>query len=231
MPAVLGAMWKSPLYSYHAGSLVIDVTSSISAGLPPHRCLTNRFKPLVQAAEGRRILDFGAGALRHTLPLLRSPHFEVCAVEFEEAFVRKEAADARETAQRNANFSTLIWPKAFKRDRRRFDAAILSYVLQVMPEVREREMVIEQIAKKLVEGGHLLYMSRFGQVTAEMKTRQLKDGYWMWPNRQTHSFYVEFTHEQTDKMMEKHGLERAHSWSEGGKEQVFVYRKPAGEWG
>jgi hypothetical protein len=219
--------WKSP--HYHYDGVVIDVTSSISSGLPPHRCLTGQFKPLIEAKNRHRILDFGAGALRHTLPLLRST-FQVCAVEFEEAFKRSEAADALVRAERSGNFSKLIWPKAFQKDRRRFDAAILSYVLQVMPEPDERRAVVKHIARKLEEGGYLLYMSRIGQVTPDMKTRKLNDGFWMWPNREYHSFYREFSSEETHELMEKHGLVRERSWSEGGKEQVFLYRKPAGEW-
>lgn len=220
--------WKTPLYQY--GKITIDVTSSISAGLGPHRRLADKFIPLAnEKLKKRRVLDFGAGALRHTLPLLKA-NFEVCAVEFKEAFERKEAGEAIERAKASNNFSSLIWPEQFKNDRRRFDAALIIYVLQVMPEASEREAVIKYISGKLVEPGYLLYMSRWGQVTKEMKGRKLNDGCWMWPDRARHSFYTEFTHEQTNEMMERHGFKREASWSEGGTEQVFLYRKITGTW-
>jgi hypothetical protein len=225
---VFSGGWKSPLYRYD-GELTIDVTSSISAGLPAHRCLKAHLLPLVKKLPKHRVLDFGAGALRHTLPLLMSD-FEVCAVEYEEAFVRAEAADALEKARKSQCFSQLIWPKQFKKDRRYFDVALLSYVLQVMPEEDERIQVVKYISRKLVDGGYLLYLSRVGQITPEMKTRALNDGYWMWPSRQVHSFYTEFTHEKTNLLMRDYGLKREASWSEGGKEQVFLYRKTTGRW-
>jgi SAM-dependent methyltransferase len=225
-----GNGWKSPLYSYDAGSLIVDVTSSISSGLPPHRCIKSRFMAVLDDLPRQRVLDFGAGALRHTLPLLRH-QYEVCAVEFEEAFVRAEAADARGRAENSSNFSTLMWPKSFKKDRRRFDAALLTYVLQVMPEKKERDAVVEAISHKLTDSGCLLYMSRTGQITPEMKSRPLNDGYWMWPGRQRHSFYREFSTEETHELFARHGLKREASWSEGGKEQVLLYRKAVRGWG
>lgn len=223
-------IWASPLYEYDRGKLVIDVTSSISAGLPPHRCIASRVLPLARSLPQRRILDFGAGALRHTLPLLKSD-FEVCAVEYEQAFEREEASAMLQRAKRRAHFSKLIWPREFQSDGRRFDAAILSFVLQVIPEPNERDLVIKHIARKLVDGGVLVYMSRVGQITSEMESRPLKDGYWMWPARECHSFYTEFTHENTHSMMARHKFIREASWSEGGKEQVFLYRKRTGAWG
>ena len=225
--------WKCPLYEYKKGceKIVIDVTTSISAGLSPHRAVRDRFMPLVKEKKKRRILDFGAGALRHTIPMLRFADVQVCAVEFEEAFEKGVAKAACAKARANPSFSELIWPVGFKKDRRKFDAAILSFVLQVMPEKSERELVVKLIAKKLVDGGLLLYMSRTRQVTKAMGKRRLRDGYYMLPDRARHSFYTEFTHEQTNELMAKYKLIREESWSEGGSEQVFLYRKKTGQWG
>jgi len=223
------ADWKSPIYKYAGGKIVIDVTTSISSGLPPHRVLKRDFMPYIRKLGHRRILDFGAGALRHTLPML-AYDVEVCAGEVEAAFGREVAMEALEKARRRANFSTLIWPAGFKKDGRRFDAAVLSYVLQTMPEKEERKEVVKLIAKKLVDGGHLLYLSRTDQITRETNARRVCDGYYMWPERETHSFYTEFTHEETRALMEKFKLVRERSWSEGGKEQVFLFRKQTGEW-
>jgi len=226
------AAWKSPIYKYRNGRLVIDVTSSISAGLDPHRVVRKRFMKIVKKSRKRRVLDFGAGALRHTIPMLRYKDVQVCAVEFEEAFMKPVAQETLERVSDNPNFSRLIWPKQFKRDRRRFDAALLAFVLQIMPEEKERETVLKLISKKLVDGGYLLYMARARQITNEMRERPLNDGYYMYPERKHHSFYTEFNNEDTDELMAKFKLIREKkTWSEGGSEQVFLYRKMTGQWG
>src|SRR5439155_27303182 len=95
-----------------------------------------------------RIIDFGAGSLRHTFPLLDAG-FQVCAVEFQENFDRPVCAKALAEAKQHSNFSTLIYPNDFISDRRRFDAAFLCYVLQVMPIRTERDTVLKHLRKKL----------------------------------------------------------------------------------
>lgn len=187
--------------------------------------------PIVKESRKRRILDFGAGALRHTIPMLRFDGVRVCAVEFEETFQTRVARRRLEAYKDNPSFSKLIWPKEFKRDKRRFDAALLCFVLQVMPEKKEREDVVKFISKKLVDGGYLLYMSRTRQITPEMRERRLNDGFYMWPERKHHSFYREFTNEETDELLGRFKFEREKTWSGGGSEQVYLYRKLTGKWG
>ena len=72
--------------------------------------LIEKLIPLFKARKVHRILDFGAGALRHCFPLLEAG-FEVCAVEFQEGFARPTCQKALEEAQKYGNFSALIWPK------------------------------------------------------------------------------------------------------------------------
>lgn len=224
--------WKTPIYKFNSGRIVIDVTASIAPGLPPHQILKQKFIPLLQQS-GRaiRVLDFGAGALRHTFPLLRAG-FEVCAVEFEAAFERPTSQKALAKARRSANFTTLIWPHDFLRTSRKFDAAILAFVLQTMPRPEERNAVLKGISEKLTQDGYLLYMSRFGQITPEMKRNTVSDGYFMWPTRALHSFYREFSSDETQEMITGRPLklERLRSWSARGTEQVFLYGKPRSTW-
>src|ERR1043166_6384555 len=130
----MAALWKSPLYTLNAPSgakIKIDVTTSISAGLQPSNVLTDTVIPFFLSNGIQRIVDFGAGALRHTLPLLAAG-FEVSAVQFESALARPAAAAALAMARGYGNFTSLVWPHDFLRDRTRFDAALLCYVLQTM---------------------------------------------------------------------------------------------------
>lgn len=223
--------WKSPIYRFRDSGpeVVIDVTTSVSPGLPPHQIIRREFIPLLGQRESIRVLDFGAGALRHTLPLLRAG-FEVCAVEFERTFTRPASSRALARARKNSNFTTLIWPHEFLRDRRRFDAAILAFVIQTMPRPDERAVALRAISEKLVRDGYLLYMARYGQITAGMRLHRVGDGFFTWPKRSEHSFYREFGTEETHRMMKRRKLKRLRSWSARGTEQVFLYGKPSSKW-
>jgi hypothetical protein len=118
--------------------------------------------PFFRARGLRTVLDFGAGALRHTLPLLKAG-FEVCAVEFERGFDREIAAEARKRAEQDARFTSLIWPHEYLDSGRRFDIALLCYVIQTMPIPKERDLVLKSLAKKLKRDAYVLYMSRYNQ--------------------------------------------------------------------
>jgi SAM-dependent methyltransferase len=219
-------VWRSPIYTFGSGSksIVIDVTSSISASLPPNKVITEKIIPFFKARKVRRILDFGAGALRHTFPLLDAG-FEVCSVEFNEAFTRETGGEALAQARKHPNFCELIWPSDFIADDRKFGAALLCYVLQVMPVPAERRAVLKHIYRKLRADSYLLYMSRFGQITPDDLQRRVSDGYYRWPDRAQHSFYCEFKSDKTHEMMNDFGFARLRSLSERGTDQVYLYGK------
>jgi SAM-dependent methyltransferase len=201
----MAKLWKTPFYeliSANGEKVLIDVTTSISAGLPPNRVMRQKIIPFFHSRDVEKVLDFGAGSLRHTFSLLDAG-FEVCAVEFREAFERPASADALERAKRYANFSALIWPNEFIKDTRKFDAAMLNYVLQTMPLASERETVLKYIYRKLKRDAWLLYMSRYNQTKDLDRKYQIEDGYYKWPRRTYHSFYCEFTTERTHQMMKK----------------------------
>ena len=175
------------------------------------------------------IVDFGAGALRHSFPLLKAG-FQVCAVEFEEQFKKPACAEAIRKAEKHANFCKLIWPGDFKKDRRRFDAALLCYVIQTMPLQKERESVLKILRDKLRDDSYLLMMSRYGQISGIPKEQAVEDGFYMWPARDAHSFYTEFTTEETHTMVGAYGFRRLKSMSERGTDQVFLYGKGGSTW-
>jgi SAM-dependent methyltransferase len=224
--------WESPIYRYRdrkGEDIWIDVTTSVSPGLPPKKVLRETMIPFFEERGVESVLDFGAGALRHTFPLLEAG-FQVCAVEFEEAFRRPACAEALKEAEKYPNFSALVWPHQFIGDRRKFDAAMLNYVLQVMPEPRERDLVLRTIYRKLRRSAYVLYMSRWNQIGDAAKRNRISDGYYMWPSRHYHSFYREFTTEATHRMMEEARLTRIRSLSKRGTDQVFVYAKGKATW-
>jgi SAM-dependent methyltransferase len=225
-------LWNSPLYKLTTPdrrSIVVDVTSSVSAGLPPNEILRESVIPLFRAGRVQRVVDFGAGSLRHAFPLLKAG-FQVCAVEFEEQFVRETCAKARKRAERNHNFSTLIWPKDFKDDNRKFDAALLCYVLQTMPCPEERKVALKLLFKKLKDDSYLLWMSRYGQLQNVPSCQKVSDGYYQRPERDHKSFVREFTTEETHEMMESFGFRRLRSLGKRGTDQIFLYGKGSATW-
>lgn len=224
--------WKSPIYrlkSVKGQKISVDVTTSVSPGLPPHKVLDEMVIPYFKEKGVERVLDFGAGALRHAFPLLDAG-FQVCAVEFEEGFRRPASSQALAEAKKHANFSALVWPKDFIKDSRVFDAALLCFVLQVMPIHSERLTVLKYIYKKLGSPGYLLYMSRFGQVTNEDRQYRVNDGYYKWPEREQHSFYTEFSTERTHQLMGTKNLRCVKPLSARGTEQVYIYGKGKATW-
>jgi hypothetical protein len=225
-------MWESPIYHLRDKKnreVTIDVTGSVSAGLPPNRTISEIVIPFLRDRKVDTILDFGAGALRHTIPLLEAG-FQVCAVEFSENFLKPFCKKEREKAEKYPGFSALIWPKNFIKDKRKFDAVILYFVLQTMPIEKERNEVLKRIKQKMKYESYLFYSSRAGQITDEDKKYQILDGYYKSPNRKNHTFYTEFKTEVTHKMMRDIGLNRIRSLSERGTEQIFVYGKGNDLW-
>jgi len=225
-------VWSTPVYHLIAKTgkrVAIDVTTSVSAGLPPNKLLHDTLIKFFRSKGVESIVDFGAGALRHTFPLLDAG-FQVCAVEFEEQFKKPICTEAIRKAEQHANFCKLIWPSDFRKDNRRFDAALLCYVLQTMPLQEERKLVLKLIKNKLRDGSYLLLMSRYGQISGIPREQSVKDGFFMWPDRAAHSFYTEFTTEETHEMIGDYGFRRLRSLSERGTDQVFLYGKGGSTW-
>jgi hypothetical protein len=224
-------MWESCLYPFkdaRGKNIIIDVTSSVQPGLP-HNDAINHFIKQLAGKELTKVVDFGAGALRHTFPLLDAG-FQVCAVEFEDQFKRPACSQARAVATKHANFSSLIWPRQFKEDRRRFDAALLCYVLQTMPLPKERELVLRFLRKKLRDDGYVLWMSRYGQMDDASRSNRVSDGIYRWKEREHQSFYREFTTEETHDMFSQLGFKHIRSLGIRGTEQIFVYAKGNVTW-
>jgi hypothetical protein len=230
---MMSALWKSPIYNLRASTgtkVTIDVTTSISAGLPPSKVLTEKVIPFFLSLGIGRILDFGAGALRHTLPLLAAG-FDVYAVEFESGLQRATSASALTQARSFPNFTSLVWPHDFIKNTARFDAILLCYVLQTMPVPSERLRLLKLLKKKLKSESYVLYMSRYNQVPPGISSKQkVSDGYFMYPKRNEHSFYREFSTQDTHNMFDARGLHYVKSLSERGTDQMYLYGKGPAAW-
>lgn len=224
-------MWEKPFYLLNdrkGKKVAIDVTSSAQPGLPPNDAV-REFIGFLKRKRAKRVLDFGAGALRFTFPLLDAG-FQVCAVEFEEQFAKPSCAEARKRANKDSNFSSLIWPREFRKDKTRFDAAMLCYVLQIMPIPDERDLVLRYIANKLRDDSYLLYMSRYGQMDSASQAKEVSDGIYRWKEREYHTFYREFTADVTHELFQGKGFKHIKSLAVRGTEQIYVYVRGSAAW-
>jgi len=59
---------------------------------------------------------------------------------------------------------------------------------------------------------------------------RVTDGYYKWPEREQHSFYREFTTEETHDFMKRFRLKRVKSLSARGTDQIFLYAKGSAKW-
>lgn len=225
-------LWSTPIYRLQANSgkqVTVDVTTSLNAALKAKKAIRKVVIPFFKSRNVSKVVDFGAGALRHAFPLLKEG-IQVCAVEFEKTFKGEVCAKKLVQASKDANFSALIWPDQFLADNRKFDAALLCYVLQVMPLESERKVALKQLANRIRNDGFLVYMSRYNQALPDDRYHRVEDGAYRYPDREMHSFYREFTTEETHEMFKKHGFQHIRSLGVRGTEQFFVYIKGRGTW-
>jgi hypothetical protein len=66
-------------------------------------------------------------------------------------------------------------------------------------------------------------MSRWGNARHIKDKYRCGDGYYMNPKRGYHSFYTEFTTQETHAMFKRHGFEMIRSLRERSSDQIFLY--------
>jgi hypothetical protein len=203
----------SPLYKAKIANgeeVTIDVTNSISAGLDPNSGLLDYLIPFMRDSGYKTVLDFGAGALRHTIPLLKEG-FEVIVVEYENAFKRPKAKEYLDIASKYPGFTPVVWPHDFLKSNLKYDVALLMFVLQVIPQVSDRELVLKSISKRFNNNGprRLCYASRYGESATLPQTTKFNDGwvkgrsvndrtfYTEWNAAETHAFFKRFHYKHT----------------------------------
>jgi hypothetical protein len=220
-------VWESPVYKLKsaAGKYVqIDVTTSCAANLGPNKVII----PLIaffKAKGVNSILDFGAGALRHTIPLLAAG-FDVWAVEFERQFQSPACRAARALVQNHANFTSLIFPYDFLKCKEHFDAALLAFVLPTMPRKKERTKLLSVLKKKLKEPSYIFWMSQYGKYGDILTDEnRVADGWYLHPKRRLHSFYTEFKNAEIDKMIKRIGFDRIRVLGTSGHDQFRLYSR------
>src|ERR1700752_52288 len=168
-------IWSTPLYIFKkkAGlkdrEILVDVTWSSKPTRP-------EMAPALQTALRKtfdylgkpslKILDFGAGKLRHTAPLLTLGH-HVTAVDYRDLYYRPSdqvQANLLAAQAYGKQFGQLLYPTDFVAFAgQQFELVLLINVLNIMPDPLERLFVIEHCNKKLKEkNGYLLFFCQHG---------------------------------------------------------------------
>jgi 2-polyprenyl-3-methyl-5-hydroxy-6-metoxy-1,4-benzoquinol methylase len=182
------SMWQSPLYIFKAShgldqtddfEILVDVTWSSKPTRPQMSpalttALRKTFGHLGRSS--LKILDFGAGKLRHTLPLLEKGHI-VDAVDYRSLYakpspeIRKNLIRAQQYGDR---FKQVIYPAEFAKQQVDYDLILLINVLNIMPEPLERYFVLHKCNENLSKGGHLLWFCQFGDALQLKATSELR---------------------------------------------------------
>lgn len=202
-------MLEKPFYKLknkNGKYIYIDITTSCASQLKANNALYKAIE-IFKKKNVESILDFGAGCLRHVFPLLEKG-FRVYAVEFKNQFEKANFKKKLESAQRSKNFSLLIFPNPFIYDTTKFDAVILAFVLQIMPQPKERKELLKIIKSKMNENGLILWMSQYGKYKhVQKEENKVKDGWYFNPKRKYRSFYTEFKNGQIDQFFERINFE------------------------
>lgn len=118
-----------------------------------------------------RVLDYGCGKLRYTLPLSKRVR-EVLAVDSEIQITRVQKVGGERTslvhyAQRNLQNVRIGTPESVNWDRPQFDAALLANVLSAVPVKAERRRILSRIRSALRPGGELMICTQFANSTCD----------------------------------------------------------------
>jgi hypothetical protein len=181
-------VWKSPLYIFKitAGldttddlEILVDVTWSSKptrAQMSPalEKSLRATIKHL--GKQKLKILDFGAGKLRHTIPLLEKGH-SVDAVDYRSLY-EKPSHEIKKNLEKVSGFknkfSQLIYPADFAKSTDQYELILMANVLNIMPEPLERYFVLQKCNQYLSNGGHLLWFCQHGDVDQLNSIKNLK---------------------------------------------------------
>jgi hypothetical protein len=235
------SIWRSPLYIFKAKQgldasddveILVDVTWSSKPTRPKmapalQKTLRATFDHL--GGSKLKILDFGAGKLRHTLPLLEKGH-TVDAVDFRSLYL-KPTPEIKKNLQRaqqfGGRFTQVVYPSDFAKQKKHYDLILLINVLNVMPEPLERYFVLHKCNENLSKGGHLLWFCQHGDELQLKATSglQITDG-GCTSRKGRKTFYKDYnSRELIVRMMNTMGFEHVPLNVEVGKNHALLFQR------
>jgi SAM-dependent methyltransferase len=115
----------------------------------PNKPMQEKVLPFLKENNVRRVLDYGCGKFLRDALLLTREGMTVDCVELEEQILRIEPEK-----------SGLVNSLATKIPGRNYDAALLNYVIQVIPTKERREEILKEVCDALKTGGYFVLTVR-----------------------------------------------------------------------
>jgi len=231
--------WKSPLYLYRKivglnkiKEIIINMTwSAIPTRAEPAPALENVLRKVFQYMSKRnatfKILDFGAGKLRHTDLLLKANH-KVTAVEYPQLFLHpsEQIQNFLDFVENHDKFGGLFAPSDFISSKKNsYDLILLINVLNIIPELLDRLFILELCNKKLDKNKYLLWFTQYGDEDQRKSTcESLTDG-GCTTAKSRRTFYTEFDFTTINLIMGISGFKRINENYESGHNQAWLYKK------
>ncbi len=120
-----------------------------SSKTKPNKIMRENILPFLQEQDVKRVLDYGCGKYLRDSSFLAKHNFIVDAVDIEEQVQRID----QEKAQLIHNVSTEI-------TNNNYDAALLNFVIQVLPTEKQREEILEKVYEAIKKDGYLVLSLR-----------------------------------------------------------------------
>jgi hypothetical protein len=155
----------------------------------------------------KEVVDVGCGQLRNSLTLVN--YFKLWVCDFPQQFNGSTVKDRLKHIQRNRNFMGIINPNEFQEGKLVAEAAVIAYVLNILPEIGMRIKLIKNTIRNTkapheifigVPNGEHYYRQRIGM------HNQLNDGHLFEHGGRHKTFYREYTAKQIDEFMARLGF-------------------------
>ena len=185
----INEIWQSPIYIFKkkenfgkTKEILLDVTWSAKPTRPQIApSLESALSKTLENIGGQKnkkdikIIDVGAGKLRHSVLLLQEG-YSVTAVDYENLFVNPtdQVQGYIDQASKFSTFQKIVYPSQLITDNNKHDLAILVNVLGIMPEPIERLFVLDQCHKKLKDNGYILVFNQHGDTDQIKAVSELK---------------------------------------------------------
>ncbi len=216
-------MWESPIYKFRVPksrtmSKAIELTFNVTKSIPKGKWAYTMAADFVSAINElleektniKKVVEFGAGNLKN-IPFILKKGKIVHAIDFKEVLDQNTTqAHLKKCLSYSKKFGQIIFPQEFIGSTEKYDLAILSHTIPIMPVFIERLMALQYLYSKLNSKGLLLWHSQIE--STEYKRRRLSraydcgDGIWLGKNMAYRTFFKHFEPIEIDEIMAVSGL-------------------------
>ncbi|MCG2719126.1 MAG: class I SAM-dependent methyltransferase [Nanoarchaeota archaeon] len=168
-----------------------DVVYHLSSSkTKPNKIMKAKILPFLQEKQVRTVLDYGCGKFLRDSLFLAEQGFKVDAVDLEEQVERIDV----EKVKKVNNVSTEIL-------RNNYDAAMLNFVIQVLPTEKQRQEVFKKVYNAIKESGYFILSLRNSyDINKYVRPKGIpfKDGYLM---KKSNTFVKAYEREEIQEML------------------------------